>query len=189
MTWQETFILVTDFIFCCWVLCQTVHMFWFFLNHMSICILTGTCLHAIVILPYMKDANKVASSSLFPNCSQWLCEISLELSCSRHLSLLFCAQPGTVLIMKGQEDVGRAQPLSRVIHPPHPPPPSTKARFDGNARRTSPSTGNKGAAGQEGEFPCKKCGRSVIRNITSVTAVVLETLAWLCLQSRQQKPL
>ncbi|XP_033498444.1 mitotic deacetylase-associated SANT domain protein [Epinephelus lanceolatus] len=67
--------------------------------------------------------------------------------------------PGTVLIMKGQEDVARDQPLSRVIHPPHPPPPSSKSRYDGNARRTSPSTGNKGTAGQEGEFPCKKCGR------------------------------
>ncbi|XP_023127668.2 mitotic deacetylase-associated SANT domain protein isoform X2 [Amphiprion ocellaris] len=66
--------------------------------------------------------------------------------------------PGTVLIMKGQE--GRELPLSRVIHPPHPPPPSSKPRgYDGNARRTSPSTGNKGTAGQEGEFPCKKCGR------------------------------
>ncbi|XP_056250231.1 mitotic deacetylase-associated SANT domain protein isoform X1 [Seriola aureovittata] len=67
--------------------------------------------------------------------------------------------PGTVLIMKGQDDTGRDQPLSRVIHAPHPPPPSSKARYDGNARRTSPSTGNKASAGQEGEFPCKKCGR------------------------------
>lgn len=102
-------------------------------------------------------------------------------SCLLHLSLFtvcVCVQPGTVLIMKGQEDVGRDQPLSRVIHPPHPPPPASKARFDGgNARRTSPSTGNKATAGQEGEFPCKKCGRSVITNIPSVTAVVLETSA------------
>ncbi|XP_041668231.1 mitotic deacetylase-associated SANT domain protein isoform X2 [Cheilinus undulatus] len=68
--------------------------------------------------------------------------------------------PGTVLIMKGQEDTARDQPLPRVIHAPHPHPPSSKSRYDGNApRRTSPSTGNKGAAGQEGEFPCKKCGR------------------------------
>lgn len=77
--------------------------------------------------------------------------------------------PGTVLIMKGQED----QPLSRVIHPPNPPPPGSKPRYEANARRTSPSTGNKGSAGQEGEFPCKKCGRSVIRNVTPVAAVVL----------------
>lgn len=84
-------------------------------------------------------------------------------------------QPGSVLIMKGPEDEVRDQPLSRVIHPPLPPPPSTKPRNDGNARKTSPSTGNKGTAGQEGEFPCKKCGRSVIRNIPSVTAVVMET--------------
>ncbi|XP_047467320.1 mitotic deacetylase-associated SANT domain protein isoform X2 [Mugil cephalus] len=68
--------------------------------------------------------------------------------------------PGTVLIMKGQEDAGREQqPPSRVIHPAHPPPPSSKPRHDGNTRRTSPATGNKGSAGQEGEFPCKKCGR------------------------------
>ncbi|KAK2826527.1 hypothetical protein Q5P01_020741 [Channa striata] len=67
--------------------------------------------------------------------------------------------PGTVLIMKGQEDVGKDQSLSRVINPPHPPPPSSKPRYDSTARRVSPSTGNKGSAGQEGEFPCKKCGR------------------------------
>ncbi|CAG5866684.1 unnamed protein product [Menidia menidia] len=67
--------------------------------------------------------------------------------------------PGTVLIMKGREDGGREQPLSRAIHPPHPPPPASKPRHDGNARKTSPATGNKGSAGQEGEFPCKKCGR------------------------------
>lgn len=65
--------------------------------------------------------------------------------------------PGTVLIMKGPEDAGRDQPPSRIVHPP--PPPSSKPRYDGNARRTSPSAGSKGAAGQEGEFPCKKCGR------------------------------
>ncbi|XP_041828753.1 mitotic deacetylase-associated SANT domain protein isoform X3 [Melanotaenia boesemani] len=68
-------------------------------------------------------------------------------------------QAGTVLIMKGQENLGREQSLTRVIHPPHPPPPSSKPRYDGNARKTSPTTGNKGSAGQEGEFPCKKCGR------------------------------
>ncbi|XP_029901030.1 ELM2 and SANT domain-containing protein 1 isoform X2 [Myripristis murdjan] len=68
---------------------------------------------------------------------------------------------GTVLILKGQEDVGGDQPLSRVIHPPQPPPPTStsKPRNDGNTRKTGPSTGNKNLAGQEGEFPCKKCGR------------------------------
>ncbi|KAF3700978.1 Transcriptional-regulating factor 1 [Channa argus] len=67
--------------------------------------------------------------------------------------------PGTVLIMKGHEDVGKDQSLSRVVQPPHPPPPSSKPRYDSNTRRVSPATGNKGSAGQEGEFPCKKCGR------------------------------
>ncbi|XP_056914323.1 mitotic deacetylase-associated SANT domain protein isoform X2 [Takifugu flavidus] len=64
--------------------------------------------------------------------------------------------PGTVLIMKGHEELGRPQPMSRVIHPPHPAP---KVRYDVNARRTGPSAGNKATAGPEGEFPCKKCGR------------------------------
>lgn len=93
-----------------------------------------------------------------------------------HFFLLLGVQPGTVLIMKGQDDTGREQSLSRVIHPPHPPPPSSKQRYESNARKTTPSTGNKGPAGQEGEFPCKKCGRLVIRNVASVTAVVLERL-------------
>lgn len=75
-------------------------------------------------------------------------------------ALIFCLQPGTVLIMKGHEELGRAQPMSRVIHPPHPAP---KVRYDVNARRTGPSAGNKATAGPEGEFPCKKCGRSVVR--------------------------
>lgn len=73
---------------------------------------------------------------------------------------LFCPQPGTVLIMKGHEELGRSQPASRVIHPPHPAP---KVRYDVSARRTGPSAGNKATAGPEGEFPCKKCGRSVVR--------------------------
>ncbi|XP_034419087.1 mitotic deacetylase-associated SANT domain protein isoform X2 [Cyclopterus lumpus] len=72
--------------------------------------------------------------------------------------------PGTVLLMKGQEDVGRDQLLSRVVHPPQPPqppqPPTSKSRYDGgNARKSSPSAAIKAPAGQEGEFPCKKCGR------------------------------
>lgn len=68
--------------------------------------------------------------------------------------------PGTVLIMKSHED----QPLPQCILPHHPPapPPVSKPRYDANARKASPSTVNKGTAataGQEGEFPCKKCGR------------------------------
>lgn len=64
--------------------------------------------------------------------------------------------------MKAHEELGRAQPMSRVIHPPHPAP---KVRYDVNARRTGPSAGNKATAGPEGEFPCKKCGRSVVRRM------------------------
>ncbi|KAM9354492.1 mitotic deacetylase-associated SANT domain protein isoform 1-T2 [Pholidichthys leucotaenia] len=73
-------------------------------------------------------------------------------------SLQTSENPSTV-IMKGLENVKREQSPSRVIHPPHPPPLSSKPRYDSNVRRTSPSTGNKGNTNQEGEFPCKKCGR------------------------------
>lgn len=84
------------------------------------------------------------------------------ISCKHLLSLCLCRQPGTVLIMKSHED----QPLPQCILPHHPPapPPVSKPRYDANARKASPSTVNKGTAataGQEGEFPCKKCGRLV----------------------------
>lgn len=68
--------------------------------------------------------------------------------------------PGTVLIMKGPEEAAGARPLTRVIQHPHPAAPAAKARIEGNAaRRPSPSTGGRGTANPEGEFPCKKCGR------------------------------
>uniref|UniRef100_A0A3Q3WR25 Uncharacterized protein n=1 Tax=Mola mola TaxID=94237 RepID=A0A3Q3WR25_MOLML len=79
-----------------------------------------------------------------------------EIGSTRAAHTLHPAQ--NVLIMKGQEDMGRAPPQPRVIHPPQPTHPGTKVRYDSNARRTGPLTGNKGAAAQEGEFPCKKCG-------------------------------
>ncbi|XP_011488461.1 ELM2 and SANT domain-containing protein 1 [Oryzias latipes] len=63
---------------------------------------------------------------------------------------------GLVFIMKSQEHVARDQPLSRVIHPS---PLNAKPRYDVTPRRSSPSAGNQVLAGQEGEFPCKKCGR------------------------------
>lgn len=72
--------------------------------------------------------------------------------------LLVCVQSGLVFIMKSQEHVARDQPLSRVIHPS---PLNAKPRYDVTPRRSSPSAGNQVLAGQEGEFPCKKCGRSV----------------------------
>ncbi|KAM8834033.1 uncharacterized protein mideasb isoform 1-T4 [Synchiropus picturatus] len=69
--------------------------------------------------------------------------------------------PGTVLIMKGQDDPGRDPPLARVISLPPPAPlPVSKPRYDSAARKpASASTATKPATNQEGEFPCKKCGR------------------------------
>ncbi|XP_053290429.1 mitotic deacetylase-associated SANT domain protein [Pleuronectes platessa] len=68
-------------------------------------------------------------------------------------------KPGTVLIMKGQEDAGREKPPPRVVHPPHPPAPASKPSREDSARRTSPAAPAKVPAAPEGEFPCKKCGR------------------------------
>ncbi|XP_056151636.1 mitotic deacetylase-associated SANT domain protein isoform X2 [Lampris incognitus] len=66
-----------------------------------------------------------------------------------------------VLILKGQECGGRDQFTAQVIHPPQPHPPSSaaKPRHDGNGRKTGSSGSSKAPASQEGEFPCKKCGR------------------------------
>ncbi|XP_046873949.1 mitotic deacetylase-associated SANT domain protein [Hypomesus transpacificus] len=57
---------------------------------------------------------------------------------------------GAVLVLKGQEDVRRDQPSSRGGHP-HPPPSKPRAAA---AAKPPPNP-----TGQEGEFPCKKCGR------------------------------
>ncbi|KAK7903855.1 hypothetical protein WMY93_016462, partial [Mugilogobius chulae] len=78
-------------------------------------------------------------------------------------------QPGTVLVLQPHDE----KPLQRVPPLPHPlphslPPPAavSKPRYEPQPRKPSPNTGHKGApgaaaaaAGQEGEFPCKKCGR------------------------------
>lgn len=64
--------------------------------------------------------------------------------------------PGSILIMQTHEE----QPFQRVIPPALPHPPVSKPRYDPQPRKPSPNAGHKGAApAQEGEFPCKKCGR------------------------------
>lgn len=57
-------------------------------------------------------------------------------------------QTGAVLVLRNQEDGRRDHPT--VTLPPKPRPESTVRKS---------GVGTKGAAGQEGEFPCKKCGR------------------------------
>lgn len=77
--------------------------------------------------------------------------------------------------------------MSRVIHPPHPVP---KVRYDVNARRTGPSAGNKATAGPEGEFPCKKCGRSVSDGWSAgCSCEQAGGHQMLCLNSRRAVPL
>ncbi|KAJ0008582.1 hypothetical protein NQD34_015997 [Periophthalmus magnuspinnatus] len=66
-------------------------------------------------------------------------------------------KPGSVVIMQTLEE----RPFPRVSLPPLPHPLVSKPRYDPQPRKPSPNTGHKGAAAaaQEGEFPCKKCGR------------------------------
>ncbi|KAM9777353.1 uncharacterized protein mideasb [Neosynchiropus ocellatus] len=69
--------------------------------------------------------------------------------------------PGTVLIMKGQDELGRDTPLARLISLPPPAPlPAAKPRYDSAPRKpAAAATAAKPATNLEGEFPCKKCGR------------------------------
>jgi len=124
---------------------------------------------------------------LFANCSrrQFLSSLTLivSLSLSVCVCVCLCVQTGTVPLMKGQEDIARDQLLlSRVVHlpqlppPPPPHPPASKSRYDGNARKTSPAAAAaaiKAPAGQEGEFPCKKCGRSALRQTSPRASLLL----------------
>ncbi|XP_030642059.1 ELM2 and SANT domain-containing protein 1 [Chanos chanos] len=63
---------------------------------------------------------------------------------------------GAVLVLRNQDDVKREQSALGVNHVPLPPP---KPRTDSGARKGGATSGSKAPAGQEGEFPCKKCGR------------------------------
>ncbi|GAA6108744.1 mitotic deacetylase-associated SANT domain protein [Tachysurus ichikawai] len=59
-----------------------------------------------------------------------------------------------LLVLRNQEDGRREHPAVAVSHAPTVPP---KPRPENTVRKSG--VGTKGSAGQEGEFPCKKCGR------------------------------
>ncbi|XP_017331189.2 mitotic deacetylase-associated SANT domain protein [Ictalurus punctatus] len=61
---------------------------------------------------------------------------------------------GVVLVLRNQQDGRRDHPTVTVSHAPTVPP---KPRPESTVRKSG--VGTKGSAGQEGEFPCKKCGR------------------------------
>ncbi|KAI5616780.1 ELM2 and SANT domain-containing protein 1, partial [Silurus asotus] len=61
---------------------------------------------------------------------------------------------GAVLVLRNQEDGRRDHPTIAVSHAPSVP---AKPRPESTVRKGA--VGTKGAAAQEGEFPCKKCGR------------------------------
>ncbi|TSN67096.1 ELM2 and SANT domain-containing protein 1 [Bagarius yarrelli] len=61
---------------------------------------------------------------------------------------------GAVLVLRNQEDGRREHPAVAMSHVTTVPP---KPRQESTVRKSG--VGTKGPAGQEGEFPCKKCGR------------------------------
>ncbi|ROL18737.1 ELM2 and SANT domain-containing protein 1 [Anabarilius grahami] len=76
-------------------------------------------------------------------------------------SLQATENAAAVLVLRSQEDstrdpstLGVSQPL-----PPPPPPPPSKPRAEAAGRKTGAGNTGKGQTNQEGEFPCKKCGR------------------------------
>lgn len=80
-------------------------------------------------------------------------------------------QAAAVLVLRSQEDSTRDPSTLGVSHPPPshpPPPPPAKPRSETTARKTGAGNTGKGQTNQEGEFPCKKCGRSVHSDTLSI---------------------
>ncbi|MCJ8736957.1 hypothetical protein PDJAM_G00018170 [Pangasius djambal] len=70
-------------------------------------------------------------------------------------SLQASENTAAVLVLRNQEDGRRDHPTVAVSHAPTVPP---KPRPESTVQKSG--VGTKGSAGQEGEFPCKKCGRN-----------------------------
>ncbi|XP_056101554.1 mitotic deacetylase-associated SANT domain protein isoform X1 [Rhinichthys klamathensis goyatoka] len=64
-----------------------------------------------------------------------------------------------VLVLRSQEDSTKDPSTLGVSHPPPPPPPPSKPRSETTGRKSVAGNTGKGQTNQEGEFPCKKCGR------------------------------
>ncbi|XP_016410143.1 ELM2 and SANT domain-containing protein 1-like [Sinocyclocheilus rhinocerous] len=73
-------------------------------------------------------------------------------------SLQATENAAAVLVLRSQENSARDPSTLGVSHHPPPPPPPSKHRSDTTGRKSTGNTG-KGQTNQEGEFPCKKCGR------------------------------
>ncbi|XP_035388548.1 mitotic deacetylase-associated SANT domain protein isoform X3 [Electrophorus electricus] len=69
-------------------------------------------------------------------------------------SLQATESAGAVLVLRSQDDGRRDYPAYGMSHAPTAPP---KPRPENAARKSG--SGAKGPVAQEGEFPCKKCGR------------------------------
>uniref|UniRef100_A0A673KE50 ELM2 and SANT domain-containing protein 1-like n=1 Tax=Sinocyclocheilus rhinocerous TaxID=307959 RepID=A0A673KE50_9TELE len=133
------------------------------------------------ITTYKKDffmVQKLVSSKTVAQCVEFYYTYKKQVKIGRNGTLIYGeAEPpetkptteeevdnkaAAILVLRSQEDSTRDPSTLGVSHPhpppPPPPQPTSKPRSDTTGRK---STGNtvKGQTNQEGEFPCKKCGR------------------------------
>ncbi|XP_051578525.1 mitotic deacetylase-associated SANT domain protein-like [Myxocyprinus asiaticus] len=71
-------------------------------------------------------------------------------------SLQATENAAAILVLRSQEDSTRDSSTLGVSHAPTPP---SKPRSDTTGRKSGAGSTGKGQTNQEGEFPCKKCGR------------------------------
>uniref|UniRef100_A0A671LW73 Transcriptional-regulating factor 1-like n=1 Tax=Sinocyclocheilus anshuiensis TaxID=1608454 RepID=A0A671LW73_9TELE len=130
------------------------------------------------ISAYKKDffmVQKLLSSKTVAQCVEFYYTYKKQVKIGRNGTLLYGeAEPpetkptteeevdnkaAAVLVLRSQENSARDPSMLGVSHPPPPPPPPpSKHRSDTTGRKNTGNTG-KGQTNQEGEFPCKKCGR------------------------------
>uniref|UniRef100_A0A8C2ILC7 ELM2 and Myb/SANT-like domain containing 1b n=1 Tax=Cyprinus carpio TaxID=7962 RepID=A0A8C2ILC7_CYPCA len=133
------------------------------------------------ISAYKKDffmVQKLVSSKTVAQCVEFYYTYKKQVKIGRNGTLLYGeAEPpetkptteeevdnkaAAILVLRSQEDSTRdPSTLGAGHHPPPPPPPpqpTSKPRSDTTGRKSTGNTG-KGQTNQEGEFPCKKCGR------------------------------
>uniref|UniRef100_A0A9J7X8J5 Mitotic deacetylase associated SANT domain protein b n=2 Tax=Cyprinus carpio TaxID=7962 RepID=A0A9J7X8J5_CYPCA len=131
------------------------------------------------ISAYKKDffmVQKLVSSKTVAQCVEFYYTYKKQVKIGRNGTLLYGeAEPpetkptteeevdnkaAAVLVLRNQEDSTRDPSTLGVSHhpPPPAPPPPSKHRSDTAGRKSTGNTG-KGQTNQEGEFPCKKCGR------------------------------
>ncbi|XP_051502740.1 mitotic deacetylase-associated SANT domain protein-like [Myxocyprinus asiaticus] len=105
-----------------------------------------------------KSSQKFESRKVEEESRTWegSCDRKQENSPGRMTQSLQATENAAVLLLRGHEDSTRDPSKLGVSHAPTPP---SKPRADITGRKSGASSTGKGQTNQEGEFPCKKCGR------------------------------